>query len=725
MYQVSNEFHTQSVKRGARRELLLRFEDGTFLTGEDVTGIEVTYPLNEDTELTVGRCVAAEMKTTVLNYHGLLSGFAFGKCRASLGVVTGVDEWSMPTGAKVAAVYGYGTDDAITFAASASAPYLTVNGSAANVQPGFSPDCLVVMGNKLYAGSEGGAVWGASIGADGTLTALGGSFTWGELAELDWSDVAEYTWGELSSGALSAFLAHKLQGWRGRGLTFTEGRGYAFSAAGAEVYEYVPLGTFIIDTPEQRRVTTIVCEARDEMQRFEVDCDDWWAGIAWPKTRLELLQSLCGEVGVTLDTTTFPGSGISLAAAPMAGNGLTAKEVLGWIAESAGSYARMSRDGKLELAWFAAAGVTLTQLQYYSDAPAEYETPPITALHVLAMESDVGVMVPEGATGNEYQVVDDPLLYGATEAEIRQRAQPLYDRLSGFPAYTPNSVDALCDWSITPGDIIQVAGRDGTTRALPIFRMTLSWSGGGARATYECTGGRGRKPTQQSKRRELALYRAYNKLAVDIEGIHSEIGDVAGNVASLEVTASELRVQIAGKIDGEDAQTMIDQTVDKLELSVQSGGGGTTFTLTKDGATLSGQTVDLQVEAANISGTLTANQINANGMDISYANIGTLQVGASNIPQLYANSIVGGAGATGGYVASKVISDTSHPLSDLNVTDVTANEIQCGTTMRLGGGSSYVVIGGTKVSYYGSTTVEATWADILSGSAGGAVAVFG
>ena len=126
MYQASAAFHDAAMA-DAQARLLMRFADGTFLTGEDVTDIEITYPLNEDTDLTVGKCVSAELRTTVLNYHGLLSGFGFGDCAVSLGAPVGTDAWAMPEG-KAAVVYRYGTAGAMTFAAQEAAPYLTVDG---------------------------------------------------------------------------------------------------------------------------------------------------------------------------------------------------------------------------------------------------------------------------------------------------------------------------------------------------------------------------------------------------------------------------------------------------------------------------------------------------------------------------------------------------------------------------------------------------------------------
>lgn len=690
MYQASTAFHTSAMSETTDKRLLMQFSD-TFLTGADVGDIEVTYPLNEETDLSVGKCVSAELKTSVLNYHGLLSGFGFGKCKVSLGALVGTDTWS---GSGVSVVYGYGTESAVTITANSFAPYLSgVTGD----QPTFAPSCLVIVNNMLYAG-DGTNLWAATI--DGkTLTA--------KAVDND-------------------FLAYKLGKWSGKGISYQGDMAYEFADA-VNKYEYVPLGTFYFSTPEQRRVANISCEALDGMQKFNVDVDNWWAGLTWPLTRGQLLASLCTYVGVTLKTTTFPGSTESIASAPMAANGLVGKDVLGWIAETACAYARMSRDDKLELVWFASQNVKLTQNQHFGDSPAEYETPAIQALHVQVANTDLGVMLPENGAGNEYQVLDNPLYYGSTEAEIRGKAQDLYEKLIAFPAYTPNSVDAVCDWAIEPGDIIQVVGGDGTTRTLPIFRMTLKWGGGWARTTYECTGGTGRKPAPQSKRREFAAYRAYHKLEVDIEGIHSEIGDVKGNVATLEVTASELRTQISGKLDGNQAQSLIDQTVDKISLEVSSDSTGSSFVLKKDGVEISSDKVDLHVNALNVDGEIVATSINLSTANItgtlsaSYIDVDSLTVKNANIESLYASKIIGGN--IGGYLASGAISNAGHSLSELYVTDLTANGISCGTTIRIGGAGSNVTIGGAKVTVVASGgTTEKTWSEILSG---GGAAVFG
>lgn len=695
MYQASSAFHAKAMDDHVKTDILMQFEDGTFFTKfNDVKDIEITYPLNEETDVTVGKCVSAELKTTILNKHGLLNGFNFGKCKVSLGALIGTDTWS---GNGLSVVYGYGTANAVTITANATAPYLSgVTGD----QPTFAPDCLALVGDTLYAG-DGTNLWAATIDGS-TLTA--------KTVDND-------------------FLAYKLGQWSGWGISYQGNIAYEFTSGGVDKYEYVPLGTFYFNTPEQRRVANISCEALDGMQKFNVDVDDWWASLTWPLTRGQLLASLCTHAGVTLKTTTFPGSTESIASAPMAGNGLVGKDVLGWIAETACAYARMSRNGGLELVWFAAQNVKLTRNQHFGDSPAEYETPAVEALHVMVANTDLGVMLPENGSGNEYQVLDNPLYYGSTEAEIRSKAQDLYEKLIAFPAYTPNSVDAVCDWAIEPGDIIQVVGGDGTTRTLPIFRMVLKWAGGWARATYECTGGTGRKPAPQSKRREFAAYRAYHKLEVDITGIKSEIGDVQGNVANLEITASELRTQINGKIDGTEAQSLIDQTVDKISLEVSSDSTGSSFVLKKDGVEISSDKVDLHVNALNVDGDINATSINLSTANITgvlaaqYIDIENATIRNAQIESLYASKIIGGS--VGGYVPYGAISDAGNKLSDLYVANGYFDNIQMYRgTLRFtfaasGATEGAVAISGGGVSAGGTSK---TWAEILSG---GGAAVFG
>lgn len=135
---------------------------------------------------------------------------------------------------------------------------------------------------------------------------------------------------------------------------------------------------------------------------------------------------------------------------------------------------------------------------------------------------------------------------------------------------------------------------------------------------------------------------------------------------------------------------------------------------------------NLHVQSANIDGDITADAINLSTASISgtlsasYIDVDSITVKNANIESLYASKIIGGA--QGGHIASGAISDASNPLSELNVSDFTANSIGCGTTARIGGAGNNVTIGGAKVTLVsGGTTTEKLWSDILSGSGSGAV----
>lgn len=98
-------------------------------------------------------------------------------------------------------------------------------------------------------------------------------------------------------------------------------------------------------------------------------------------------------------------------------------------------------------------------------------------------------------------------------------------------------------------------------------------------------------------------------LSTSIDGIEAEVKGLDGAIANIKVDVNSIRTTVSGKIDGNTAQTLIDQSIDKIELSVSSGGSGSTFTLKAGNTTLSTDTLDLHVDAVNIDGTLKASQI--------------------------------------------------------------------------------------------------------------------
>ena len=99
-------------------------------------------------------------------------------------------------------------------------------------------------------------------------------------------------------------------------------------------------------------------------------------------------------------------------------------------------------------------------------------------------------------------------------------------------------------------------------------------------------------------------------LSTSIDGIEANIKSIDGSITNIKADINGLRTTVSGKIDGSTAQSMIDQSIDKITLSVSSSSSGTTFEILSNGVVVdSTGSIDLHVDAVNIDGTLTASEI--------------------------------------------------------------------------------------------------------------------
>ena len=99
-------------------------------------------------------------------------------------------------------------------------------------------------------------------------------------------------------------------------------------------------------------------------------------------------------------------------------------------------------------------------------------------------------------------------------------------------------------------------------------------------------------------------------LSTSIDGIEANISSLNGSITNIKADINGLRTTVSDKIDGSTAQSMIDQSIDKITLSVSSSSSGTTFKILSNGVVVdSTGSIDLHVDAVNIDGTLTASEI--------------------------------------------------------------------------------------------------------------------
>ena len=106
-------------------------------------------------------------------------------------------------------------------------------------------------------------------------------------------------------------------------------------------------------------------------------------------------------------------------------------------------------------------------------------------------------------------------------------------------------------------------------------------------------------------------------LSTSIDGIEANISSLNGSITNIKADINGLRTTVSGKIDGSIAQSMIDQSIDKITLSVSSSSSGTTFNILSNGVVVdSTGSIDLHVDAVNIDGTLTATKLRGGSISV-------------------------------------------------------------------------------------------------------------
>jgi hypothetical protein len=112
--------------------------------------------------------------------------------------------------------------------------------------------------------------------------------------------------------------------------------------------ETLQKGVFTADDPKVIG-SRINISARDNMSKFDKPFKD--VVQAFPCTAQILLSSVCLHCGVVLATNTFLNSGFVISERPL-DDAINCREIISWIAQLSGNFARCNTSGALELKWY-------------------------------------------------------------------------------------------------------------------------------------------------------------------------------------------------------------------------------------------------------------------------------------------------------------------------------------------------------------------------------------
>lgn len=216
-----------------------------------------------------------------------------------------------------------------------------------------------------------------------------------------------------------------------------------------------------------------------------------------------------------------------------------------------------------------------------------------------------------------------------------EMARAILGKVKGYAHTGYEGSDALLDIAAEIGDAMTVAGHYVPLITQEINFSALCASGISSPDADELDDEYPYKsPTQRQIERNMAKTRSL--ITKTSDAINLRIDGVDGAMSSLRVSLDNVQSVVSTKIDGKTAQSMIDQSINKIELSVSSGSGGSTFTLKAGSTELSTNTLDLHVNAVNIDGMLKANQIQTGSIYV-----GDLADGSKYATKTYVNDNAG------------------------------------------------------------------------------------
>lgn len=233
-------------------------------------------------------------------------------------------------------------------------------------------------------------------------------------------------------------------------------------------------------------------------------------------------------------------------------------------------------------------------------------------------------------------------------------ANDMLARISGY-AYKPFSANGAFVPDVAElGDGVTVNGIYSVLAGQDLNFDTLSTSDIEASGEDETANEFGIYKDSTQKNLQRSVNKLTTTFTVELGKIESEIYDPSTGVSRITQNSEAIIAEVQ-RASG--AESLIAQRADSIRLSVSSANGSSTFTLTDNSGTLDTKTLNLTVDAVNVSGTLTASQIDATNLQVSAANVtGQLTASQINTTGLVAES----ATFTGGIRATSVALDDSN-----------------------------------------------------------------
>lgn len=403
---------------------------------------------------------------------------------------------------------------------------------------------------------------------------------------------------------------------------------YVFENAKAELYIGLELedggqtrvespkkGTYIVDGA-QYNGSIITLSLLDNMYFFDRPYSE--STLVYPASCDTIIRDVCTLCGVNLASTTFPHRDTVIAERPT-DEAITCREIIAYVAQVCGCYARCNTDGNLELKWFdtdsledQSASVYHIDSIYKSDVSMDdvVITGVRATYNVTIDGKEQTLTYLTGSEGYVIEISKNPMITALTVQDIVNR---LGVQLIGL-RFRKASVSHSSDPTLEAGDVAILDGRKGNS--YPILVTRTRFKVGSSQNTV-CG-------AENPARKSAARYSAETKNYVEIRKMINEQKDAFDR--ALE--------DLSERIDAADGMFTTQETTpgggtitylhnkpllseSDIQIMISSVGVTVTSNGTDPNPTWYGLTVD---------GTLISNILNTVGINASWINTGQLVI---------------------------------------------------------------------------------------------------
>ncbi|GMG96861.1 hypothetical protein [Tepidimicrobium xylanilyticum] len=287
-----------------------------------------------------------------------------------------------------------------------------------------------------------------------------------------------------------------------------------------EKWEYVPLGRFNIDYVNRQR-NTIQLKAIDNM--INLDKSYSLSKLSYPATLYQIYVNICNVADIPVGTTNFPNKDYVVKIRP--DDDLTLRDVLGYVAELAGCFAKCNRHGALELRWYEPTDITLGPANRFNFKPSD------DVIQIKGVMATIdGTTYLAGSDEYAIDLSENPLLQGDYETVLPNIYNNVKDTV-----FTPYTSDWQGNPAIQAGDMIKQIDRDGKEYQTIVTKSIYKYRG---KSILEAKGlpeiSRGYKGSTNRKIAEI-------KRKIDVE-----IGDKLTTLEEQQLQATELIANMLG-----------------------------------------------------------------------------------------------------------------------------------------------------------------------------------